>query len=222
MRTDLCAEALRLGRMMASLTPNDTESLGLLELMELQASRLKARTGPDGEPVLLMDQDRTRWNYLLIRRGVATLERIDQLAAPRVRTPCRPRSPPATREPPPPRTPTGSASPRSTTAWPRSTPSPVVQLNRGVAVAQAFGPQAGPDIVLPPVRRRRAPPIPPAAGGRRRPALRAVPVNVVGREQPINGVLKIGIGAASVAINATPVVQMQNKDMTLPAERSPG
>jgi RNA polymerase sigma-70 factor (ECF subfamily) len=79
MRTDLCAEALRLGRMLASLTPHDTESLGLLALMELQASRLKARTGPDGEPVLLMDQDRTRWDHLLIRRGLAGLERIDQL-----------------------------------------------------------------------------------------------------------------------------------------------
>ena len=79
MRTDLCAEALRLGRMLASLTPHDTESLGLLALMELQASRLKARTGPDGEPVLLMDQERTRWDHLLIRRGLATLERIDQL-----------------------------------------------------------------------------------------------------------------------------------------------
>ena len=64
MRTDLCAEALRLGRMLASLTPHDTESLGLLALMELQASRLKARTGPGGEPVLLMDQERTRWDHL--------------------------------------------------------------------------------------------------------------------------------------------------------------
>ena len=126
MRTDLCAEALRLGRMLASLTPHDPESLGLLALMELQASRLKARTGPDGEPVLLMDQDRTRWDHLLIRRGLATLERIDQLGG---------------------------------TAWVRIaalydglaqiSPSPVVELNRGVAIAQAFGPQAGLDIVLP-------------------------------------------------------------------------
>jgi RNA polymerase sigma-70 factor (ECF subfamily) len=149
MRTDLCAEALRLGRMLASLTPRDTESLGLLALMELQASRLKARTGPDGEPVLLMDQDRTRWDNLLIRRGLAALERIDQLG--------------------------GTAGPyalqaaiaachaRATTAgdtdWVRIaalydglaqiSPSPVVELNRGVAVAQAFGPQAGLDIVLP-------------------------------------------------------------------------
>jgi hypothetical protein len=130
MHTDLCAEALRLGRMLASLTPHDTESLGLLALMELQASRLKARTGPDGDPVLLMDQDRTRWDYLLIRRGLATLERIDQLG--------------------------GTA---KDTDWVRIaalydglaqiSPFPVVELNRGVAVAQAFGPQAGLDIVLP-------------------------------------------------------------------------
>jgi RNA polymerase sigma-70 factor (ECF subfamily) len=149
MRTDLCAEALRLGRMLASLTPHDTESLGLLALMELQASRLKARTGADGEPVLLMDQDRTRWDHLLIRRGLATLDRIDQLG--------------------------GTAGPyalqaaiaaghaRATTAedtdWVRMaalydalaqiSPSPIVELNRGVAIAQAFGPQAGLDIVLP-------------------------------------------------------------------------
>jgi RNA polymerase sigma-70 factor, ECF subfamily len=64
MRTDLCAEALRLGRMLASLIPDDPESLGLLALMELQASRLKARTGSGGEPMLLMDQDRTRWDHL--------------------------------------------------------------------------------------------------------------------------------------------------------------
>jgi RNA polymerase sigma-70 factor, ECF subfamily len=149
MRIDLCAEALRLGRMLASLTPHDTESLGLLALMELQASRLKARTGPDGEPVLLMDQDRTRWDHLLIRRGLAALDRIDQLG--------------------------GTAGPyalqaaiaachaRATTAedtdWVRIAalydglaqinPSPIVELNRGVAIAHAFGPQAGLEIVLP-------------------------------------------------------------------------
>jgi RNA polymerase sigma-70 factor (ECF subfamily) len=149
MRTDLCAEALRLGRMLASLTPHDTESLGLLALMELQASRLKARTERGGEPVLLMDQDRTRWDHLLICRGLAALEHVDQLG--------------------------GSAGPyalqaaiaachaRARTAedtdWVRIAAlydglaqisfSPVVELNRGVAVAQAFGPQAGLEIVLP-------------------------------------------------------------------------
>jgi RNA polymerase sigma-70 factor, ECF subfamily len=149
MRTDLCAEALRLGRMLASLTPHDTESLGLLALMELQASRLKARTGPDGEPVLLMDQDRTRWDHLLIRRGLATLERIDQLggtagpyALQAAIAACHAR-----------------ASTAEETDWVRIaalydglaqiSPSPIVELNRGVAIAQAFGPQAGLEIVLP-------------------------------------------------------------------------
>jgi RNA polymerase sigma-70 factor (ECF subfamily) len=149
MRTDLCAEALRLGGMLASLTPHDTESLGLLALMELQASRLKARTGPDGEPVLLMDQDRTRWDHLLIRRGLAALERIDQLGGTAGPYALQDAIAASTVAPPPPMTPTGSAWPRSTTAWLRSSPSPVVELNRGVAVAQAFGPQAGLDIVLP-------------------------------------------------------------------------
>src|SRR5215218_5005818 len=149
MRTDLCAEALRLGRMLASLTPHDTESLGLLTLMELQASRLKARTGPGGEPVLLMDQDRARWDYLLIRRGLAALERIDQLggtagpyALQAAIAACHAR-----------------ATAAENTDWVRIaalydglaqiSPSPVVELNRGVAVAQAFGPQAGLAIVLP-------------------------------------------------------------------------
>jgi RNA polymerase sigma-70 factor, ECF subfamily len=149
MRTDLCAEALRLGRMLASLTPHDTESLGLLALMELQASRLKARTGPGGEPVLLMDQERTRWDHLLIRRGLATLERIDQLggsagpyALQAAIAACHAR-----------------ASAAEDTDWVRIaalydglaqiSPSPVIELNRGVAIAQAFGPQAGLDIVLP-------------------------------------------------------------------------
>jgi RNA polymerase sigma-70 factor (ECF subfamily) len=149
MRTDLCAEALRLGRMLASLTPRDTESLGLLALMELQASRLKARTAPDGEPVLLMDQDRTRWDHLLIRRGLAALERIDQLggtagpyALQAAIAACHAR-----------------ATAAENTDWVRIaalydglaqiSPSPVVELNRGVAVARAFGPQAGLDIVLP-------------------------------------------------------------------------
>ena len=78
-RGDLCAEALRLGRMLAALTPSDTETLGLLALIEIQASRLRARTGPDGEPVLLLDQDRTRWDRLLIQRGLANIDRIEQL-----------------------------------------------------------------------------------------------------------------------------------------------
>src|ERR1700738_2360191 len=78
-RNELCDEALRLGRMLASLTPHDSETLGLLALIEIQASRLVARVGSNGEPVLLMDQDRTHWDRLLIRRGLALIDRIDQL-----------------------------------------------------------------------------------------------------------------------------------------------
>jgi RNA polymerase sigma factor (sigma-70 family) len=148
-RSELCAEALRLGRMLASLTPNDPETLGLAALIEIQASRIKARTGPDGEPVLLLDQDRTRWDQLLIRRGLAYLDRIQQLggtagpyALQAAIAACHARARVA-----------------SDTDWPRIvalydglaqiSPSPVVELNRGVAAAQAFGPQAGLDIVRP-------------------------------------------------------------------------
>jgi len=148
-RGDLCAEALLLCRMLAALTPSDTETLGLRALIELQASRLRARTGPDGEPVLLLDQDRSRWDRLLIRRGLATLDRIERLG--------------------------GTAGPyalqaaiaaghaRATVAadtdWEgiaalydglaRISPSPVVELNRGVATAQAYGAEAGLAIVRP-------------------------------------------------------------------------
>ena len=119
-RTDLCGEALRLGRMLAALVPSDTETLGLLALIELQASRLRARTGADGGPVLLLDQDRSRWDRLLIQRGLANIDRSSTSAAPSVRTPCRRRSRPATRGPRSPRTPTGKRSPRCTTASPGS------------------------------------------------------------------------------------------------------
>ncbi|MCU1657761.1 MAG: polymerase subunit sigma-24 [Pseudonocardiales bacterium] len=148
-RNELCDEALRLGRMLASLTPNDTETLGLLALIEIQASRLVARVGPHGEPVLLMDQDRTRWDRLLIRRGLALNERIDQLrgtagpyALQAAIAACHAR---ATRA--------------ADTDWPRIAalydglaqiaPSPVVELNRAVATGRAFGPQAGLGIVRP-------------------------------------------------------------------------
>jgi RNA polymerase sigma-70 factor (ECF subfamily) len=148
-RGDLCAEALRLGRMLAALTPSDTETLGLLALIELQASRLRARTGPDGEPVLLLDQDRTRWDRLLIQRGLANLDRIERLggtvgqyALQAAIAACHAR-----------------ATVAGDTDWERITalydglarisPSPVVELNRGVATAQAFGPAAGLEIVLP-------------------------------------------------------------------------
>jgi RNA polymerase sigma factor (sigma-70 family) len=148
-RVDLCAEALRLGRMLAALTPSDTETLGLLALMELQASRLRARTGPDGEPVLLLDQDRTRWDRLLIQRGLANIDRIERLggtvgpyALQAAIAACH-----------------AGATVAEETDWERITalydglarisPSPVVELNRGVATAQAFGPLAGLEIVLP-------------------------------------------------------------------------
>jgi RNA polymerase sigma factor (sigma-70 family) len=148
-RGDLCAEALRLGRMLAALTPSDTETLGLLALIELQASRLRARTGPDGEPVLLLDQDRTRWDRLLIQRGLANIDRIERLggtvgpyALQAAIAACHAR-----------------ATVAEDTDWERITalydglarisPSPVVELNRGVATAQAFGPEAGLEIVLP-------------------------------------------------------------------------
>ena len=148
-RSDLCAEALRLGRMLAALVPSDTETLGLLALIELQASRLRARIGSDGEPVLLLDQDRSRWDRLLIRRGLANIDRIEQLggtvgpyALQAAIAACHAR-----------------ATVAEDTDWMRITalydglarisPSPVVELNRGVATAQAFGPEAGLEIVMP-------------------------------------------------------------------------
>ena len=77
MRPQLCEEALRLGRILAELAPEEPEVHGLVALMEIQASRFGARTGPVGEPVLLLDQDRARWDQLLIRRGLAALERAE-------------------------------------------------------------------------------------------------------------------------------------------------
>jgi predicted RNA polymerase sigma factor len=135
--------------MLAALVPSDTETLGLLALIELQASRLRARTGPDGEPVLLLDQDRTRWDRLLIQRGLANIDRIEQLggtvgpyALQAAIAACHAR-----------------ATVAGDTDWMRITalydglarisPSPVVELNRGVATARAFGPEAGLEIVLP-------------------------------------------------------------------------
>ena len=148
-RSELCDEALRLGRMLASLTPRDPESLGLLALMEIQASRLAARVGPDGEQVLLMDQDRSRWDRLLIRRGLDLIDRIDalrgtagQYALQAAIAACHAR-----------------ARPPEDTDWERIaalydglvqiTPTPVVELNRAVAVGRAFGPQAGLEAIGP-------------------------------------------------------------------------
>jgi RNA polymerase sigma factor (sigma-70 family) len=147
MRPALCEDALRLGRILAGLAPREPEVYGLVALMEIQASRSKARAGPKGEPILLLDQNRALWDQLLIRRGLAALEHAEKLTAvpgsyalqakiaachARARTP-------------------------EETEWSRIValygqlsevnPSPVVELNRAVAVAMAFGPAAGLEVV---------------------------------------------------------------------------
>ncbi len=143
MRPALCEDALRLGRILAGLVPNEPEVHGLVALMEIQASRSGARVGPSGEPILLLDQNRARWDQLLIHRGFAALERAEQLGG----TPgtytmqaaiaaCHARARAA-----------------AETDWSRIaalydalaqlTPSPIVELNRAVAHAMAFGPAAG-------------------------------------------------------------------------------
>jgi predicted RNA polymerase sigma factor len=143
MRPALCEEALRLGRILAELAPKEPEVHGLVALMEIQASRSGARMGPSGEPILLLDQNRALWDQLLIRRGLAALERAAKLGGPRgpyalqaAIAACHAR-----------------ASLPTETDWPRIvalyeelgqlTPSPIVELNRAVAVAMAFGPAAG-------------------------------------------------------------------------------
>ena len=142
MRPQLCEEALRLGRVLAGLAPAEPEVHGLVALMEIQASRTKARTGPSGEPVLLLEQDRGRWDHLLIGRGLAALARAEALG---------PRGPYALQAA------IAACHARASTAaetdWPRIVslygelarlaPSPVVELNRAVAVAMASGPAAG-------------------------------------------------------------------------------
>ena len=148
MRPGLCEDALRLGRVLAELAPDEPEVHGLVALMEIQASRSRARVGPDGEPILLLEQDRARWDQLLIRRGLAGAANAPRRWAARwARTPCRPPSPPATPAPAPATRRTGPASPRSTRALAQVTPSPVVELNRAVAVSMALGPAAGLELV---------------------------------------------------------------------------
>src|SRR5437868_3672654 len=146
-RPALCEEALRLGRILAELAPAEPEVHGLVALMEIQASRLRARVGPSGEPVLLLDQDRTRWDRLLIRRGLAALERAGSLKGAL--------GPYALQAA------IGACHARATTAaetdWPRIValydavaqlaPSPVVAPNPAVAVGMAFGPAAGLELV---------------------------------------------------------------------------
>ena len=115
-RPALCEDALRLGRILAELAPEEPEAHGLVALMEMQASRMRARVGPSGEPIRLVDQDRRRWDHLLMRRGLAALARAERRSACRSgRTRYRRRSRPATCARAPSRRPTGSASSRSTT-----------------------------------------------------------------------------------------------------------
>ena len=146
-RADLCEEAMRLGRILVGLMPREPEALGLVALMELQAARFPARTGPGGEAIPLMEQDRSRWDFVLIGRGLKALERAEALGRPlgpyalqagiaachaRARTP-------------------------EQTDWERIvalydaldcvTGSPVVRLNRAVAVGMAFGPAAGLELL---------------------------------------------------------------------------
>jgi RNA polymerase sigma factor (sigma-70 family) len=147
MRPALCEEALRLGRILAELAPAEPEVHGLVALMEIQASRVVARVGRAGEPILLLDQDRSRWDQLLISRGLAALERSQKLGGSRgpytlqaAIAACHAR-----------------ATVPADTNWARIaslyqelleySPSPVIELNRAVAVAMAFGPAAGLEIV---------------------------------------------------------------------------
>jgi RNA polymerase sigma factor (sigma-70 family) len=142
-RPELCAEALRLGRLLAGLLPAQTEVHGLVALMELQASRIRARTDAAGEPILLADQERRLWDRLLIRRGLAALDRAEQAGGPPGRyevqaeiAACHAR-----------------AASVPETDWERIAalyvvlghlaPSPVVELNRAVAVGMASGPERG-------------------------------------------------------------------------------
>src|SRR5262245_391718 len=143
MRPALCEDALRLGRILAELVPREAEVHGLVALMEIQASRLRARTGPAGEPILLLDQNRALWDQLLVRRGLAALDRAQQLGGEpgpyllqAAIAACHARARVA-----------------AETDWPRIaalyaklaeiSPSPVVELNRAVAVSMAYGPAAG-------------------------------------------------------------------------------
>src|SRR4029077_4469762 len=147
MRPGLCEDALRLGRILAGLLPREPEVHGLAALMEIQASRSRARVGPSGEPILLLDQNRAIWDHLLIRRGLAALERAEQLGGARgpyalqaAIAACHARAPAA-----------------SETDWARIAalydalaqlmPSPGVALNRAVAISMAFGPAAGLELV---------------------------------------------------------------------------
>src|SRR5262249_16802233 len=143
MRPALCDDALRLGRILAGLAPDEPEVHGLVALMEIQASRFRARTSPSGEPVLLLDQDRARWDHVLVRRGLAALERAETLGG--VLGPYTLQAAIAACH--------ARAHTPAETDWKRIvalydalaqlTPSPIVELNRAVAVSMAFGPSEG-------------------------------------------------------------------------------
>ena len=147
MRPALCEEALRLGRILVGLVPGEPEVHGLVALMEIQASRTHARVGPSGEAIVLLDQNRALWDHLLIRRGLVALERAERLgAAPGPYTiqaalaACHARA----------RTPEETDWVRIVSLYDRLLalrPSPIVELNRAVAVAMAFGPAAGLELV---------------------------------------------------------------------------
>jgi len=147
MRPALCEDALRLGRILAGLVPNEPEVHGLVALMEIQASRMRARVGPSGEPILLLDQNRARWDQLLIRRGLVALERAEKLgtalgpyALQAAIAACHARA----------RTPEETDWARIAAlydALAQLAPSPVVELNRAVALAMAYGPAAGLELV---------------------------------------------------------------------------
>jgi RNA polymerase sigma factor (sigma-70 family) len=147
MRPGLCEEALRLGRILAGLVPKEPEVHGLVALMEVQASRSRARVGPAGEPVLLLEQDRSRWDHLLINRGLDALARAEELggalgpyALQAAIAACH-----------------GRARTAEETDWERIAalydalaqlaPSPIVELNRAVALSMAFGPAAGLELI---------------------------------------------------------------------------
>jgi RNA polymerase sigma-70 factor, ECF subfamily len=147
MRPELCEDALRLGRVLAGLAPEEPEVHGLVALLEIQASRIRARTSPSGEPILLSDQDRSRWDQLLIRRGLAALAKAEELGGARgpyalqaALAACHARARTA-----------------EATDWPQIvglygtlaevTPSPIVELNRAIALAMLFGPEAGLKVV---------------------------------------------------------------------------
>jgi RNA polymerase sigma-70 factor (ECF subfamily) len=147
MRPTLCEEALRLGRVLAELAPREPEVHGLVALMEIQASRSRARVSPSGEPILLFDQNRAHWDRLLIRRGLAALDRANSLGGARgpyalqaAIAACHARA----------LTPEDTDWARMVALYgelAQTTPSPIVELNRAVAVAMAAGPQAGLDLI---------------------------------------------------------------------------